>query len=57
MMGNEGEGYEYLGRYYLTTGNMDLARSNFEKSVNKYGINTKQGREVMKVLDKLPKGR
>jgi beta-barrel assembly-enhancing protease len=55
MMGNEGEGYENLGRYYLINGNMDQARISFEKAVNKYGINTKQAREVMNLLDKLPK--
>lgn len=55
MMGNEGEGYEDLGRYYLINGNMDQARVSFEKAVNKYGINSARAKEVMKILDKLPK--
>ncbi len=55
MMGNEGVGYEYLGRYYVVMGNGDLARTNFEKAVNRYGINTKEAREVMRILDTMAK--
>ena len=37
--GEEGAGYEYLGRYYLETGRDAAARTNLEKAVSKYGIN------------------
>ncbi len=50
-MGDEGQGFEYLGRYYLEMGRHDLARSNFEKAIAKYGINSHQAREVMKLMD------
>ena len=53
MMGAEGAGYEFLGRYYLILGNADLARNSFAKAVNKYGINSKQGQEVLKVLERM----
>lgn len=52
-MGDEGQGFEYLGRYYLEAGKYDLARSNFEKAISKYGINSYQAREVMKLMDSM----
>lgn len=52
-MGDEGQGYEYLGRYYLEMGRYDLARSNFEKAISKYGINSYKAREVMKLMDSM----
>lgn len=52
-MGDEGQGFEYLGRYYLEMGRYDLARSNFEKAITKYGVNSYQSREVMKILDSI----
>ncbi|MBA4417447.1 MAG: hypothetical protein C0392_06015 [Syntrophus sp. (in: bacteria)] len=55
VMGHEGMGYEYLGRYYMETGRDDLARNNFEKAVNRYGINTKEGKEILRILDTFPK--
>jgi predicted Zn-dependent protease len=51
MMGNEGAGYDYLGRYYMEVGKEDLARVHFEKAINKYGINTKEGKAVLKTLE------
>jgi len=53
-MGNEGDGYRFLGSYYLVLGNVDQARMSFEKAVNRYGINSKSGKEVMTILDRLP---
>lgn len=53
MMGNEGAGYENLGKYYVLNGNIDQARISFEKAIVRYGINTKEAREVMKLLDKM----
>ncbi len=49
--GDQGAGYEYLGRYYLETGREDLARSNLEKAVLKYGINSQEAVEILKLLD------
>ncbi|MDR2017580.1 MAG: M48 family metalloprotease [Syntrophobacterales bacterium] len=54
MMGNEGDGYRFLGSYHLVLGNVDQARTNFEKAVNRYGINSKGGQEVVNLLDRLP---
>ncbi len=51
--GNEAGGYEYLGRYYLETGRYKAARTNLEKSVSKYGINSPQGEEALKLLDQV----
>ena len=55
MMGDEGDGYRFLGSYYLVLGNMNQSRASFEKAVNRYGINSKSGQEVMKLLDRMPK--
>jgi len=52
-MGDHGQGFEYLGRYYLAMGRYDTARSNFEKAISKYGINSYQAREVMKLMDSM----
>jgi len=49
--GNQAKGYEYLGRYYLETGKQHLARSNFEKAVTKYGINSPEAKEILRLLD------
>jgi predicted Zn-dependent protease len=51
--GQEGRGFEYLGRYYLETGRWDLAKSNLEKAVTKYGINSREAREILPILDHL----
>ncbi len=52
-MGDHGQGFEYLGRYHLAMGRYDIARSNFEKAISKYGINSHQAREVMKLMDSM----
>jgi predicted Zn-dependent protease len=51
--GNEAGGYEYLGRYYLETGRYQAAKVNLEKAVEKYGINSPQGEEALKLLDQV----
>jgi predicted Zn-dependent protease len=53
--GNQGRGYEYLGRYYMETGKQDIARSNFEKAITKYGINSPEAKDILKLLDKIKK--
>jgi beta-barrel assembly-enhancing protease len=53
--GNQARGYEYLGRYYLETGKQPLARSNLEKAITKYGINSQEAKDVLKLLDTLKK--
>lgn len=50
-MGQEAKGYEYLGRFYLETGRLDLARVNFEKAIARYGINSREAQSLMGVLD------
>jgi beta-barrel assembly-enhancing protease len=52
-MGKEGEGYEYLGRYYLQTGKQSLAHANFSKAITKYGMNSPRSRELLNFLDEL----
>ncbi len=54
-MQNEGGGYENLGRYYLETGKDKAARMNLEKAVSKYGINSREGEDVLRLLDTMPK--
>jgi predicted Zn-dependent protease len=49
--GNEAGGYEYLGRYYLETGRYKPAKVNLEKAVSKYGINSPEAEEILKILD------
>jgi predicted Zn-dependent protease len=51
--GNEAGGHEYLGRYYLETGRYQPAKINLEKAVSKYGINSPQSEELLKLLDKI----
>ncbi|NLW35017.1 M48 family metalloprotease [Syntrophorhabdus aromaticivorans] len=53
--GKEAEGYEYLGRYYLVTGKHDLAKTNLEKAVSRYGINSKEAQELLRLLDGMKK--
>lgn len=53
--GNEGEGYAYLGRYYLEIGNYELAKTNLEKAVSKFGINSSEGKELLRILDGMKK--
>ncbi len=54
-MGLEGMGYEYLGKYYLEIGRYDLAKTNLEKAVNRYGINSRDAQDLLKILDQLKK--
>jgi beta-barrel assembly-enhancing protease len=53
--GNQAKGYEYLGRYYLETGKQQLARSNLEKAIAKYGINSQEAKDILKLLDTIKK--
>jgi beta-barrel assembly-enhancing protease len=53
--GNQAKGYEYLGRYYLETGKQQLARSNLEKAITKYGINSPEAKDILKLLDTIKK--
>ncbi len=48
--GDEGAGHMYLGYYYMSKGNYMLAKTNFEKAVSRYGINSRQGMEIMRLL-------
>jgi predicted Zn-dependent protease len=54
-MGLEGMGHEYLGRYYIEIGKYDLAKTNLEKAINKYGINSRESQELLKILDQFKK--
>ena len=49
--GQEARGYEYLGRFYLETGKLDLARTHFEKAISRYGINSREAADLLKILD------
>ena len=49
--GDEAAGHAYLGRYYMNKGNYALAKTNFEKAIAKYGINSRESTELMRLLD------
>jgi len=49
--GNEAAGHAYLGRYYMYKGNYMLAKTNFEKAISRYGINSRESAELMQLLD------
>lgn len=51
--GNEAAGHANLGRYYMYKGNYMLARTNLEKAISRYGINSREGTELMRLLDSL----
>jgi predicted Zn-dependent protease len=53
MAGKEAQGYEYLGRFYMVTGKNDLAKSSIEKAISKYGINSKEAQELLRLLDQI----
>jgi beta-barrel assembly-enhancing protease len=53
--GNQARGYEYLGRYYLEIGKQHLARNNLEKAVTKYGINSQEARDILRLLNTIKK--
>ncbi|MEN6615420.1 MAG: M48 family metalloprotease [Syntrophorhabdus sp.] len=48
--GDEAAGHAYLGRYYMSKGNYQLAKTNFEKAISRYGINSREGADVMRLL-------
>ncbi|MGD0228755.1 MAG: M48 family metalloprotease [Syntrophorhabdales bacterium] len=51
--GNEAGGYEYLGRYYFETGRFPAAKVNLEKAISKYGMNSGEAQEILKLLDRM----
>lgn len=53
--GYEAKGHEYLGRFHLENGRLDLARNHFEKAIAKYGINTMEAANIMKIIDNMKK--
>ena len=48
--GDEGAGHMYLGYFYMSKGNYMLAKTNIEKAISRYGINSRQGVELMRLL-------
>ncbi len=48
--GDEAAGHKFLGLYYLSKGNYALARTNIEKAISRYGINSREGIELMRLL-------
>jgi beta-barrel assembly-enhancing protease len=53
--GAEAMGYDYLGRFYVETGKFALAKTNLEKAVSRYGINSPEAKEVLQILDSIKK--
>jgi len=53
--GEEAKGYDYLGRFYVETGKFNLARTNLEKAVSRYGINSPEAKEPLLILDSIKK--
>jgi beta-barrel assembly-enhancing protease len=51
--GEEAKGYDYLGRFYVETGKLSLAKTNLEKAVSRYGINAPEAKEAMEILDSI----
>ena len=51
--GEEAKGYDYLGRFYVETGRFLLAKTNLEKAVSRYGINSRETKEIMQILDSI----
>ncbi len=41
-----------LAIYYMSKGNYMLAKTNIEKAISRYGINSRQGVELMRLLGK-----
>jgi predicted Zn-dependent protease len=52
-IGREAGGHEYLGRFYLETGKLDLARTHIEKAIAMYGINSREAANLMRILDSM----
>ncbi len=53
--GEEAKGYDYLGRFYVETGRLALAKTNLEKAVSRYGINSPEAKEALQLLDSIKK--
>ncbi|MCX8021808.1 MAG: M48 family metalloprotease [Syntrophorhabdaceae bacterium] len=53
--GNEAAGYAYLGKYYLVIGRIAQAKINIEKAIAKYGVNSKEAQELLKLIEPLDK--
>lgn len=53
--GEEAKGYDYLGRFYVETGKFPLAKTNLEKAVSRYGINSPEAKEILQILDSIKK--
>ncbi len=54
LLGRQGDqagGYENLGRYYLEIGRETTARGYLEKAVAKYGINSPEAAELLRLID------
>ncbi len=49
--GNRGGGYEYLGRYYLEIGREGAARTNLEKAISIYGMNSPEAESLLELLE------
>jgi predicted Zn-dependent protease len=55
--GQQAKGHEYLGRFYMETGKFSLARTNLEKAVSLYGINSPEAKAVLQILDGIKDGK
>jgi predicted Zn-dependent protease len=53
--GEEAKGYDYLGRFYVETGKFALGKTNLEKAVSRYGINTPEAKEVLQIIESIKK--
>jgi predicted Zn-dependent protease len=51
--GQEARGHEYLGRFYLETGRLDLARTHIEKAIAMYGINSRESANLIRLLNSM----
>ena len=54
-MGEEAKGYDYLGRFYVETGKFPLAKTNLEKAISRYGINSPEAKEALQILESIKK--
>lgn len=52
-LGDQGVGFEYLGRYYLETGKDQAARLYFQKALEAYGRNSDEGRKLRDELSEM----
>jgi tetratricopeptide (TPR) repeat protein len=49
--GNQAGGFEYLGRYYYETGRYPQAKINLEKAIVRYGMNSSEAQDLLRLLD------